>query len=74
MQLIAITDIFGKTNHFQNTIDHISSIYDSVEIISKKSDVKCFKSSYLHGFMNEKSKNYNQLGYNKYLKIIKIHD
>lgn len=33
MQLIAITDIFGKTKHFQEMIDHLSSAYDEVEMI-----------------------------------------
>jgi len=41
-----------------------------IERIAKKPNVKCYKTPYLHGFMNKLSKNYNQDGYNNYLKII----
>jgi len=33
-------------------------------------NVKCIQTEYLHGFMNQLSKNFNEIGYYKYLKII----
>jgi len=41
-----------------------------INILSKKAKVNCFKTNYLHGFMNKKSKNYNEDGCSKYFEIL----
>ena len=37
----------------------------AIDVLMKKNKVNCFKTSYLHGFMNKKSKNYNEVGFSK---------
>lgn len=47
--------------------------YDVDDIYSKisaKPKVRCYKTAFLHGFMNTKSQNFNLEGYNKYIKIL----
>jgi dienelactone hydrolase len=39
--------------------------------ISGKPNVNCYKTAYLHGFMNERSQNFNKEGYNRFIKILK---
>lgn len=66
MQLIAITDIFGKTEHFQKLIDDISSMYDSIEIIDPYEGVD-------NQFLNEEEayeKFQEKMGLKKYSKIL----
>jgi len=43
------------------------SIDELVTCLSCKRNVVLHKTPYLHGFMNEFSKNYNELGYTKYI-------
>lgn len=38
--------------------------------LNKKDKVNCFKTDFLHGFMNKKSKNYNENACLKYFKIL----
>ena len=48
--------------------------FDVTKLISKLSNrknVKCYLAPYLHGFMNQKSDNFNKTGYNKYLQLLK---
>lgn len=48
--------------------------YDVSEMharLSRKSNVTCYKTSYLHGFMNRYSQNFNETGYYNYLKKLK---
>jgi dienelactone hydrolase len=48
--------------------------YDVDAIISKlevNNNVTCFKTKFMHGFMNERSKNFNEDGFLKYREIIK---
>ena len=48
--------------------------YDVDEVIdylSATDSVNCIKSDYLHGFMNEKSLNFNPTGYAEYLSFLK---
>jgi len=42
-----------------------------INILMKKTKVNCFKTDYLHGFMNQESKNYNKNGYTKYIDILR---
>jgi hypothetical protein len=42
-----------------------------INTLMKKTKVNCFKTNYLHGFMNHESKNYNENGYTKYIEILK---
>ena len=42
-----------------------------ISILRTKAKVNCFKTDYLHGFMNQKSKNYNADACNKYIEILK---
>lgn len=47
--------------------------YEVDDVISKLSNtvnVSCYKTEYLHGFMNRKSTNFNRLGYKNYLEIL----
>lgn len=39
--------------------------------LAQKSNVQCFQTSYLHGFMNKLSVNYNKDGYHHYIEILK---
>ncbi|MCP4021333.1 MAG: hypothetical protein GY729_05780 [Desulfobacteraceae bacterium] len=39
--------------------------------MKKKSRVTCVKTDYFHGFMNEKSKNYDPMGVISYTKKLK---
>jgi len=43
------------------------SVDELVTCLSDKKNVVLHKTPYLHGFMNELSKNYNKLGYTKYI-------
>jgi dienelactone hydrolase len=48
--------------------------YDVDAVISKleiNNKVTCFKTNFMHGFMNERSKNFNEDGFLKYREIIK---
>ncbi len=45
-------------------------VNDVISILSNTPNVSCYKTEYLHGFMNRKSTNFNQLGYKKYLEIL----
>lgn len=48
------------------------STYDVNKVIARLSagrNVNCVKTDFLHGFMNEKSLNYNKKGYARYLEI-----
>ena len=48
--------------------------YDVAELIttlSHKPGVHCFTTAHLHGFMNRKSVNFSQAGYNHYLTLVK---
>jgi len=47
------------------------NVEEVIESLSDKSYVKCFRTPYYHGFMNEKSKNFNVQGYRQYIKYIK---
>lgn len=60
---IFIEFFFSKTEPNYN-------VKKAIEKLSKKPKVKCHETEYDHGFMNIKSKNFNQQGYDKYLKII----
>lgn len=39
--------------------------------LSQKTNVTCYKVPYLHGFMNKKSNNFNDIGYYQYLQLLK---
>ncbi len=65
MQLIAVTDIFGITEHFENLLNDIKRFYTSVEIIDpydrKEIDFKNEDEAY--GYFQEKMglKNYSDI-------------
>ena len=46
------------------------NVDEVIGVLMEKAKVNTFKTSYLHGFMNQKSKNYNEDGFSKYLKIL----
>ncbi len=47
------------------------NVEEAISVLRTKEKVNCFKTDYLHGFMNQKSKNYNEDGCTKYIEILK---
>lgn len=39
--------------------------------LSQKRNVECYMVPYLHGFMNKRSKNFNEIGYCHYLRLLR---
>ncbi|MGL1931966.1 MAG: dienelactone hydrolase family protein [Desulfotalea sp.] len=60
---ILIDLYFSKTEPSYN-------VNEIIKKLSTKNNVTCHKTEYSHGFMNRNSKNFNQLGYNKYSKLL----
>jgi dienelactone hydrolase len=56
-------------HYFPKSEPHFS-VDEVIGVLNKKVNVNCFKTPFLHGFMNKKSKNYNEGGHLKYLKIL----
>lgn len=60
---IEINLFFPKSeNHFD-----VTALLDEVSV---KKHVHCFQTNYLHGFMNQKSKNFSAEAYDQYLNIL----
>ncbi len=43
-----------------------------IAALNEKNKVSCFKTSFLHGFMNKKSKNYNESGFTEYIERLRL--
>jgi dienelactone hydrolase len=56
-------------HYFPKSEPHFS-VDELIGILNNKVGVNCFKTDFLHGFMNKKSKNFNEVGLLKYLKIL----
>ncbi|MDQ2043765.1 hypothetical protein NRL14_08500 [Pseudoalteromonas sp. 20-92] len=48
------------------------NVDEVIAILNNKSAVKCNKTNYLHGFMNEHSVNYNEQAYNYFSHYLKV--
>ena len=46
------------------------NVDEVIATLAKKDKVYCFQTSYLHGFMNKKSKNFDEAGYTEYIGIL----
>lgn len=46
-------------------------ISDVIGRVSQKANVRCFRTGYLHGFMNRRSVNFNKAVYSEHMQIIK---
>ncbi|WP_321492421.1 helix-hairpin-helix domain-containing protein [uncultured Desulfobacter sp.] len=59
------TDIYFAAR--ENTYD----VDDVISRLSSNRSVNCIKTDFFHGFMNEKSRNFNKKGYARYIEILK---
>ncbi len=56
--------------YFPKSESHFS-VDELITVLNEKDSVNCYKTNFLHGFMNKKSKNYNEEGSCKYLEILR---
>jgi dienelactone hydrolase len=47
------------------------NVLELIEEVSKKPLARAIKTDYLHGFMNERSENYDNVGYSEYLTLLR---
>ena len=58
-----MTLIFPKSeSHFD--------VKDLISQLSLKMNIKCERTTYLHGFMNKNSVNFNKTAYSNYVKLL----
>lgn len=55
--------------YFPKSESHFN-VDEVIDVLNEKANVNCFKTSFLHGFMNKKSINYNEDGCAKYFEIL----
>lgn len=56
--------------YFPITEQHFD-VNELIKKLNNRPKINCYKTDYLHGFMNKKSKNFNESGYIKYMEILK---
>ncbi len=65
-----ITPLFPIQLIFPTTEKHFS-VPKLISLLTQKHNVKIHRSEFLHGFMNTHSQNYDQIGYDQYMQILR---
>lgn len=66
---LTINPNFKADLYFPTSEPHFE-VDDVMMALKQKSNVMCFKTNYLHGFMNMKSINFNRTAYEEYINIL----
>ncbi len=68
--LLNINPLIETDLYFPESEAHfdVSGVIDRV---TQNANVRCFRTGYLHGFMNRRSVNFDETGYSEYMQIIK---
>lgn len=53
------------------TMEPHFDVDELMDVLGRKAGVTCHKTDYLHGFMNKRSKNFDEEGFSKYIDILK---
>ncbi len=60
-----------KTDLYFSKSEPAYDVEKIMACLSEKANVRCIKTGYMHGFMNQKSQNFDQQGYAEHLKRLK---